>query len=275
MNVSVDGAELFYSTRGRGPVCVFLCSMGTKPHEWLTRPPLSDLFRFVYVDLRGSGLSTGEPSQLTFDVLAQDLEAVRQDVGAERVVVLGYSILGVLAIEYGRRRPASVSHVITAGVPPYGDMRRMLAASMAFFEADASEERRRILKENLAKLPPGSSPGQSLLAQTPMRFFDPRFDATPMISLAIPRPLFFQQLLGPLTDSWDVRKGSSGSRVPIFLAHGRYDYIVPQTLWNGIAESLPNTTFRLFDRSGHQPFFEEPERFARAVTEWMEGAGGE
>jgi pimeloyl-ACP methyl ester carboxylesterase len=72
----------------------------------------------VYVDLRGSGLSTGEPSQLTFDVLAGDLEAVRQDVGAERVVVLGYSILGALAIEYGRRRPVSVSHVITAGSSP-------------------------------------------------------------------------------------------------------------------------------------------------------------
>jgi len=28
-------------------------------------------------------------------------------------------------------------------------------------------------------------------------------------------------------------------------------------------------TLQLFDRSGHQPFFEEPEVFASAVAGWM------
>ena len=35
---------------------------------------------------------------------------------------MGHSILGVLAIEYARRCPQSVSHVVTAGTPPRGDM---------------------------------------------------------------------------------------------------------------------------------------------------------
>jgi proline iminopeptidase len=274
MNVSVEGAELFYSVRGRGPVLLFLCSMGTKPHEWLTLPPLTDCFRLVYVDLRGSGLSSGEPSSLTFDRLAQDLEAVRRDVGAERVAVLGYSVLGALAIEYGRRRPQSVSHVITAGTPPFGDMARMLSSATPFFESDASEERKRILRENLAKLPAGGSMGQTLLAQTPLRFFDPAFDAAPMLAGAVGKPGFFQHLFALAAD-WDVTRGAGDLRVPIFLAHGRYDYIVPHTLWDGVAEALPNATFRLFEKSGHQPFFEEPVRFVQEVTEWMASLGGE
>jgi len=40
-------------------------------------------------------------------------------------------------------------------------------------------------------------------------------------------------------------------------------------LWNGIAENLPNATLQIFQRSGHQPFFEEPKRFADVVMEWM------
>jgi CheY-like chemotaxis protein len=72
----------------------------------------------------------------------------------ERVAVLGHSILGMLAIEYGRRRPASVSHVIAVGTPPRGDMVRLVAEGRAFFEANASEERKRLLRENLAALPP-------------------------------------------------------------------------------------------------------------------------
>jgi proline iminopeptidase len=274
MKVAVPGAELFSSVRGSGPTCLFLCSMGTKPHEWLTPPELAGRFRFVYVDLRGSGLSTGEPADLTFDVLATDLEAVRADLGVERVAVLGYSILGALAIEYGRRRPASVSHVITAGAPPFGDMTRVQALATEFFRSDASTERQALLRENLAKLPPGASPGQIVLAQTPMRFFDPRFDARPMFAEAVGRPQFFAHLFGPLAAGWDVLAGSGSAAPPTYLAHGRCDYIVPHTLWEGVVDRLPRATFRLFERSGHQPFFEEPARFAENVTEWMDRSVG-
>ncbi len=120
--VSVEGAELFYSTRGSGPACLVLSAIGTEPYKHLTPPQLSHRLRLVYVDLRGGGRSTGEASDLTFDVLAADLEAIRVDLGLDRIAVLGHSILGVLAIEYGRRFPASVSHVVVVGTPPTGDM---------------------------------------------------------------------------------------------------------------------------------------------------------
>ena len=106
MVVSVNGAELFYSTRGTGIPCIVPCILGTKPYETLTPPPLTDFFQFIYVDLRGGGKSTGNPADLTFDVLASDLEAVRAHLGVERVAVLGYSIVGVLAIEYRQALPA-------------------------------------------------------------------------------------------------------------------------------------------------------------------------
>ncbi len=145
MTVSVRGAELFYSTRGKGPTCLVLSAIGTKPYERQTPRELSDRLRLVYVDLRGAGRSTGEPTDLTFDALADDLEAIRGDLEVERIAVLGHSILGMLAIEYGRRRPASVSHVIAVGTPPSGDLARLSAEAGRFFEQDASEERKRTI----------------------------------------------------------------------------------------------------------------------------------
>jgi len=269
MVVSVDGAELFYSTRGTGVPCIVPCIIGTKPYERLTPPPLTDFFQFIYVDLRGGGKSTGDPGSLTFDVLASDLEAVRAAVGVERVAVLGYSIVGALAIEYGRRCPSSVSHVIAAGTPPTGDMPTLVKAGMAFFEADGSEERKTILKENYAKLPPGTPPAQAVFAQSPMRFFDPRFDAMPLFAEAEFNPAFFQHVLGPLTATWDVKADTPSLRVPILVAHGRYDYVSPSTMWDGIIEALPDATHHIFERSGHQTFFEEPERFVEVVRAWM------
>lgn len=267
MNVAVKGADLHYTTRGLGPVFLVLSGVGTKLYELQMPERLSDSFQLVFVDLRGSGRSTGEPSDLTFDVLAEDLEAVRADLGAERVAVLGHSILGALAIEYGRRCPGSVSHVITVGAAPRGDMAWLAAQAAAFFEQDASEERKQILRDNLAGMPPGRT---GLLAETPKRFFDPRFDAAPLFAEAVYRPAFFEHLLGPLTRGWDVTAGAGSLRVPLFLAHGRCDYTVPHFLWDGIVGTLPDATFRLFERSGHQPFFEEPEEFVPALTEWMD-----
>jgi len=267
-----QGADLFYTTRGNGPPCLVLTGIGTKPYEAQTPPALTDLFQLVYVDLRGSGQSTGEPTDLTFDLLAADLEAVRKDLGVERVALLGHSMLGMLAIEYGRRCPSSVSHVITAGTPPHGDMARVGPLASAFFERDASEDRKAVLRENMARLPADASRMQWLLAQTPTRFFDARFDAAPLFAEAVSRPGLLMHVLGTLGPAWDVTVDPESLRVPIFLAHGRADYVVPYEMWAGIPEKLPDARFELFERSGHQPFFEEPERFASAVEEWMAGA---
>ncbi len=273
MIVSTGGADLFYSTRGTGPPCLVLSAIGTRPYEHLTPPPLSDRLTLVYADLRGGGQSTGEPADLTFDVLADDLEAIREDLRVPRIAVLGHSILGILAIEYGRRRPAHVSHVIVAGTPPAGDMARLSAKAAAFFEEDASEDRKQALRDNLARLPERPTLGQAMLAQTPTRFFDARFDAAPLFAGSIASPRLLQHLMGVLTAAWDVTSDPASLRVPMFIAHGRHDYTVPYVLWEGAVPRLPRATLRLFERSGHHPFFEEPEAFTQAVTEWMDREG--
>jgi proline iminopeptidase len=179
--------------------------------------------------------------------------------------------LGALAIEYGRRNPSSVSHVIAVGTPPRGAMAWLLAEGRAFFERDASDERKRILRENLARLGPAASPRESVLAQTPMRFFDPTFDPAGLFAEADADTALLRHIMANLTYTWDIRIGAESLRVPMLLALGRCDYVVPHVLWDGIASGLPAATTHLFARSGHQPFFEEPERFVEVVLGWMAG----
>jgi proline iminopeptidase len=273
MNVPVERAEIHYSARGQGPACLVLSGIGTRPYELQLGAPLDQRLRLVYVDPRGAGRSTGEAAELTFDVLAQDLEAVRRDLGGARVAVLGHSALGLLAVEYARRCPEGISHVILVGTPPFGDMAALKAKATPFFEAQASIERKRILRENMAALPAGASPGQLVLAQTPMRFFDPRADAAPLFAGAEIRPQFLPHVLGKLAPAWDITAGASALQTPIFIALGRHDYLVPHVLWDGVAGLLPRATVRIFEQSGHQPFYEEPALFADAVTDWMRAQG--
>jgi proline iminopeptidase len=102
-----------------------------------------------------------------------------------------------------------------------------------------------------------------------MRFFDARFDPAPLFAEADAKPALLGHVMGTLTPSWDITAGASELQVPTFLAHGRYDYTVPYVLWEGVLSQLPHATFHLFERSGHQPFFEEPGQFVAALTTWM------
>jgi proline iminopeptidase len=268
--VATSGAELFTTTHGRGPACLWLTAIGAGPYELQAPRTLLDHLQLTFVELRGSGRSTGAATDVTFDRVAEDLEAVRRSLGAEKVFVLAHSIVGMLAIEYARRCPGSVAGAITAGTPPHGDMAKLVEQAKAFFSEDASEERRKAQQEAFARLPPNASPGAAMLAQTPSRFYDPNTDVAPLYASASPRPEVTQRLLGTLGPTWQVTTGEP-LRVPLLLTHGRADYIVPHTLWAPVLPKLPTATFRLLEKSGHQPFYEEPEAFNTAVVKWMTG----
>lgn len=268
--ISVSGADLHYVTRGTGPVCLVPCSMGTASQELMLPSELDASFQLVFLDLRGSGRSSGDPGELTYEQAALDFEAVRLSLGAERVVVLGHSILGALAVEYAVRRPESVSHVITAGTPPSGNMLALGSRAAEYFELCAEPERKAQLRDNLAKIPAGAPPGLAMLAQTPQRFFDYHFDAAPLFARAEVKPAFFAHLLGKLGPAWNAAEVGKSLSVPWLITHGRHDYVVPHTLWEGVLEELPQASFVLFDQSGHQPFFEEPARFREVVRAWMQ-----
>ena len=81
-------------------------------------------------------------------------------------------------------------------------------------------------------------------------------------------PKLFERVM-VLLASWNILNDIESLETPILLAHGRYDYAVPCTLWNGVVEKIPNATLRMFEHSGHQVFFEEPAKFAEVVLGWL------
>jgi pimeloyl-ACP methyl ester carboxylesterase len=63
-------------------------------------------FRYVLVDLRHHGQSSGAPPPDTIAACAADLSALAEHLGAAPEVVIGHSFGGKVAIEYARQRPA-------------------------------------------------------------------------------------------------------------------------------------------------------------------------
>gem|GEM_PF-3457212 len=55
---------------------------------------------------------------------------------------------------------------------------------------------------------------------------------------------------------------------PIFVGLGRYDYLVtPVSLWDII--DYENVKKVIFEKSGHNPMFEEPDIFDSEIINWI------
>lgn len=60
------------------------------------------------------------PDGITLDTYTDDIEAVRRKLGFQQLVVIGHSHNGNLSLEYAKRFPSRVSHVVLIGSPARG-----------------------------------------------------------------------------------------------------------------------------------------------------------
>lgn len=124
----LNGAELYFEVVGPAqsphPTLVFLHG-GPGYNSYSFRALFGDLlaetlpdWQVVYPDGRGAGRS--EPLEdteqgaetLDLDTLVADLEALRNYLGAEKIVPLGHGFGALIALEYARRYPLQAARVV-------------------------------------------------------------------------------------------------------------------------------------------------------------------
>jgi proline iminopeptidase len=280
----VVGERVFgYRAEGSGPPCLTIGGAAFWAPTF--SEGLRDDLRFIFADTRflGPPSEPEEVESVTMDSLLAEVEAVRRAAGVDRVIALGHSALGLVALEYAHHYPQHVSHVVMIGSPPRpliefdGPALDFIPEVKAFWEEDASVERKELLavtqaelsEERMATVSPGKAFGVWYIAHRPMVFFDPRYDATWMFDPIEFNSPTFNHFLGVILEDYDVGATLSEVKAPVFLALGRYDYLVPHVTWDPWKESMPGLTCRVFDESGHYPMMEEPDRFDRELLEYL------
>jgi len=231
--------------------------------------------QFVLVDFKNSwrAESTVEVSGLTISDLVEEIDEVRRALGFEKICVLGASVLGFWPLEYARVHADRASHAIMIGTPPYHPFEYE-----DFWEHDASAERKQVLERNWEEVPWDAIWALEREDRFPAWFKNmaPRFwyepDYDPYWHLAGREAFehFKDHVFEVLVADYDPRGSFPEIVAPVFLALGRYDYMVPYTLWDDARELLPNLSYNLFEKSGHFPMLEEQELFDRTLIEWLE-----
>jgi proline iminopeptidase len=121
-----------------------------------------------------------------------------------------------------------------------------------------------------ATLSPGELWVREYVASGAMIWFDPTYDANWLFEgVTLDGPVF--QRVREVFTPYDLAQGPGAITVPVLVVHGRYDYFAAYTLWDEHRHKLPRHTYVLFERSGHTPPLEEPERFDETLLAWIRG----
>ncbi len=281
--VSSGQFDLEYRVEGSGPPAIVIGFPNYYPRVFAQE--LRSHLQFVFVDHRGTAPSPGSvpDSEFSLEKLTGDIELIRESLDLGEVVIIGHSGHALIALEYAKRYPNSVSHVVMIGIAPnFGPENTALRDE--HWEKTASAERKNALERNWAghdraaevDTYPGESFIRSYVRNGPIAWYDHDFDSTPLWEGVEVNMDMYNHVWGTLLSELDVTVGLEDLDVPVFLALGAYDYLVaPPSSWDAIAPRFHDLTIRIYHRSGHTPQLEEAAEFNADLVAWIRGSADE
>lgn len=114
----IDGLSIYYEVHGGGPPLVLLHGglLTIEGNFGDVLPALAERHRVVAIELQGHGRTTDSDRPLSLERLADDVAEVLTHISVERADVLGFSLGGLVSVEFARRHPDRVRRLVLASV---------------------------------------------------------------------------------------------------------------------------------------------------------------
>lgn len=274
--VVANGVSLWTATQGGGPPVV-LCHGGPGLYDYLdpVAGTIDDLATVHRYDQRGCGRSDdGGPCDIT--TFLGDLDALRAYWGHEAWTVIGHSWGATLALLYAIQRPQRVRRLVYmsgTGVDPswHADYRRNREARLSpTGRSRLRELERRRAAASGAELDRINGERAALLEATeyydPARLDElPRYDRFP-VNYRLNTVLNAE--MNRIEESGELPEQISHIAVPALVLDGEAD---PRPRWarEQVARLIPGSRHVTIERSGHDPWVEQPEATTAAIREFL------
>jgi L-proline amide hydrolase len=236
--------------------------------------------RVILYDQLGCGKSgivgkPHDPSMYTPDLFVEEIGAIRDALGLERLHIIGHSWGGMLGMQYAITQPSGLASLVVESSP----------ASMPQWVAEANRLRAELppeVQETLLKHEDAGTTDDPEYEKAMMVFYDRHvcrvpwpdwlkrsFDglaANPEVYHTMNGPSEFH-VIGSLRD-WDITGRLGEIRVPTLVMSGKYDEATP-AIAETVHSGIPGSEWVLFENSSHMAQAEEPERALQVVGDFI------
>ena len=272
--LDIPGTLFTYTAHGNGtPIITFIggnkLGMNAYPDKLLKHVTL------IHAD--AENISAEEATKITMDQILDDIDKVRIALDLDKISVLGHSMKGILPMEYALKYPDNLLFGISTGGLPFRN-KEYYQAREDYWGSFASEGRKSIRKKSLEAWEAVDKENMTAsekfigtyIANTAYYYYDSLFDQSGMWKEVVMNMYYgdhYWETVLPARDSYNTYHQVKS---PILIISGKYDFVAPHFLWEGISDSIPKGEFHLFEKAGHNPMVEIPDEFTKVVVDWIE-----
>jgi pimeloyl-ACP methyl ester carboxylesterase len=254
-----DVGRTWYRVTGEGGRTPLVCLHGGpgSTHNYF-RPleRLADERPVVVYDQLGCGRSDRPELDWCLEVFTEELDSLREQLGLDRIHLLGTSWGGMLALEHALAQPGSVRSLILSST----------LASADEWVVEAKRLREGIDGDEAAVLEEFERRHFFRGADEPLELVRMREERSPAVYEAMWGPNEWT-MTGALA-GWDVRPRLKELTMPTLILRGAHDLSTP-AIAKTLKDGIPQAREVVFADSSHTPVLEETERYLRTVRDFL------
>ncbi|GGG38614.1 hypothetical protein GCM10011532_23020 [Christiangramia forsetii] len=268
-----DG-KIAYQTFGKGfPVLIINGGPGMNSNGFASLAKmLSENNTTIIYDQRGTGkskLKELNASNMTIDLMVEDIEVLRQELGFEQWIVLGQSFGGMLAYAYAAKYPERVNAMIQSHS---GGMSLRNVGSFSIMNRLTEAENDSLVHYSAMM---HTSPGNPRLAKKRAYFMAKAYLAgTEHENTVAERLLEVNRDLNSMI--WGNMRSNNFDKTPemrefqnkVLIIHGLQD-VVPIEIAEFAHEVLSNSELLKIEDCGHYGWLDRPDVYLKKVKEFL------
>ena len=238
-------------------------------------------FAAILYDQLGCGNSTHlqeKPKEFwTPELFMEELSLLVKHLGiGDNYTLLGQSWGGMLGMQFAIQRPAGLKALIVCDSP----------AGMGIWVSEANKLRQQLppaVEETLKKHEAAGTTQSQEYEDAVNVFYERHLCRVPMppdvvdsFEIMASEPTVYHTMNGPsefhvigTLKEWDIHDDLHKINVPTLIISGAYDEATPAMVQE-IHRRIPGSVWELFPESSHMPHIEEPARFKRIVSAFLE-----
>lgn len=258
MFISVDDAKIFATAFGPKMVPPILALGGWigSWEDWIE--PLSILsenWRVLSYDHRGSGITVAPVETITFDNLVADVFAVLDALGVERCVLAAMSMGAAVALGAALRQPERISGLVLVDSL---DLRGTSSGGEDMFLMGLTHDYPRALEGFINACVPEKD--SEHIKQWGRQILNRASQEAAIALYKMSRTISIRDELQHITQ-------------PTLIIHGDMDRLAPIESAHWLADAIPNAELKIIEGAGHVPILTRPDAVAQEIQRFFTDRG--
>jgi pimeloyl-ACP methyl ester carboxylesterase len=261
--LTINHNKFYYKITGSGAPVVFISGLAAQHQSWgLQFIYLKKWFRLISIDNRGTGKSNFEITHLSIDDMVLDIDALLNAIDVDKVHLVGFSMGGMVALEYASKNPARVSSLILSSLPieQPREIFESLAEdlSTAFLQNKNTNAVFNMLSSYLFSY--------DFLKRRQFEIMEDWVNKNP-VEHKKETTLLQLDAIG----KWlALRRWEKGCNCPCLMIFGSNDRLIPLgTAIEGVLKNFPHAESKIIEGSGHAIHIEKADEFNKIIFDFL------